>query len=874
MRLDTQSLVQLGGDSGPGVVPNDLEESLIYNAITHTDFVMPPKRKLSPQIIADFRKWIEMGAPDPRVTKVEDIKSQITTGDIEHAKKTFWAYQQPSAPGTPSVGDASWAKTEIDRHVLTGLENADLSPASDAPSYKILRRLCFDLVGLPPTPEQIQWFEKAWAVDPDRAIATAADRLLDKELFGERWGRHWLDVARYAESTGREVNVTFPHAWRYRDYVIDSFNADKPFDEFIVEQIAGDLVPTQDDADWSENLVATTFLAMGSKNLNEQNGAQFRFDLVDEQIDVTTRVFLGTSVACARCHDHKFDPIRQTDYYAMAGIFASTKTFFGNPPSQYGRVQTPQMRRSSSLILLPVADANPFDKSYSASEMADLKEQIQEKYGELAELRRSGDRANAQRDRIRITNQLSQLTNKLSVVDENGKPLSYCMGVQEADQITDARVFVRGEIDKPAQQVRRGVPPVLSNDTLSIKPNSSGRLELARWIASENNPLTARVMVNRVWKHLIGQGIVTTTENFGATGASPSHPELLDHLAVEFVANGWSVKSLIRQIVTSRVYRMDTTFDERSHQYDPDNALVWRANPRRLDAESLRDAMLSISGELDTSRPRGSYVAENGFMRVRGDRLEDPREIARTTMQKVADQTREEFQKRMAEARRRGQQGFRGQGGLAQRFRQQGGRQQGFPGGNRPQGMRPQGASGQRDPGRSGGRPGGGMQSGRNNPMVRDAFAKVATQVAQETSLDRVDADYRSVYLPIVRDLVPRSLDVFDYGDSSMIVGNRETSNTPNQALYMMNNPLVIRLSESFADRLANNSSRMSDQIQQAFVLAYGRPPTSGERQASSQFLRSFASSDGASSSGRADRETLAAFCQSLFAATEFRYLD
>ena len=261
--------------------------------------------------------------------------------------------------------NSSWPKTDIDHFILAELENSSLEPAGDAEAYKVLRRLCFDLIGLPPTPEQIKSFAEKWKHNPDRAVAFVVDRLLEKDQFGERWGRHWLDVVRYAESTGREVNMTYPHAWRYRDYVIDSFNDDKPFDQFVQEQIAGDLLPTKADEEWAENLVATTFLAMGPKNVNEQNRVQFAADVVDEQIDATTRVFLGTSVACARCHDHKFDAIPQTDYYALAGVFSNMTTYFGNPPSEFGTFTTPQRKRDSSLILLPVDDPNPFDKRYS-----------------------------------------------------------------------------------------------------------------------------------------------------------------------------------------------------------------------------------------------------------------------------------------------------------------------------------------------------------------------------------------------------------------------------------------------------------------------------------------------------------------------------
>ena len=240
LRLDTKELTLLGGSSGPAVVPRDLEESLIYNAIKHEDFVMPPKRKLSADVIEDFRKWIEMGAPDPRETKVAAIQATITTEDIEDAKQSFWAYQRPGQHSAPEVQNQHWAKTDIDRFVLEKLEASNLSAPNDAEAYKVLRRLCFDLVGLPPTPEQVKYFNRQWSENPDQAIANVVDRMLEKDQFGERWGRHWLDVARYGESTGREVNMTYPHAWRYRDFVIDSFNADKPFDHFVQQQIAGD----------------------------------------------------------------------------------------------------------------------------------------------------------------------------------------------------------------------------------------------------------------------------------------------------------------------------------------------------------------------------------------------------------------------------------------------------------------------------------------------------------------------------------------------------------------------------------------------------------------------------------------------------------
>ena len=314
--------------------------------------------------------------------------------------------------------------------------------------------------------------------------------------------------------------------------------------------------------------------------------------------------------------------------------FSPSTTYWGSPPSEFGTFSTAQAKRNSSLLLLPIDDPNPYDPTYSAKELADLRSEITTTMAEASQSRRDRatgkiDAQEATRNRLRTANRLSELSTKLAVVDENGNPHSYCMGVQEKGEPFNVRLLVRGEIDQPAQMVSRGFPQVLCSESVSIEDGSSGRLEFANWLGSDENPLTARVMVNRIWQHMIGQGIVTSTENFGVTGQSPSHPDLLDYLAVEFMESGWSVKSLIRQIASSRVYRMSTAYDAHHHEYDPDNALLWRANPRRLDAEAIRDAMLSISGEIDLERPRGSEVAKAGYVRVRDGALGDPREKAR-----------------------------------------------------------------------------------------------------------------------------------------------------------------------------------------------------------------------------------------------------
>lgn len=829
LRLDTKELMQIGGATGPAIVPGNPEESWLYNAITHQDYVMPPKRKLPQSVIDDFRKWIEMGAPDPRVSNIGEIRSSISEKDVAEARDNFWAYRHPQPQAPPAVRNVDWCDSEIDSFVMSKLEQNEMAPAADAEPRNVLRRLYFDIIGLPPTPEQIDSFQQAWKTNQQDAVAKVVDELLGRDQYGERWGRHWLDVVRYAESTGREVNMTYPHAWRYRDYVIDSFNDDKPFDRFVQEQLAGDLLPVRTDEQWANNLIATTFLAVGAKNVNEQNRVQFRADVIDEQIDATTRVFLGTSVACARCHDHKFDAIPQTDYYALAGIFGNMTTYFGNAQSELGRFSGAQTRQESNLIRLPIEDPNPYDASYTKEEIAELKDDIREKIQSLSSFRRNrnsdGNQGSALRDRLRTLNELQQLSGKLGNVDDDGNPRSFTMGVQEKYEPRDARLLVRGEIDQAAQPVERGFPAVLCSAPADIDDDESGRLQLARWIGSDENPLTARVMVNRIWKYMLGRGIVTSTENFGVTGQPPSHPELLDHLAVLFVESGWSVKAVVREIATSHTYRIGTAFNESYHQQDPDNALLWRANPRRLDAEVLRDSMLAISGEIDLQRPRGSEVAKAGYRRVQGGVIGDPRELAR---------------KAAADAMK-----GRQQSSSVGRF------------GNR--GRRPQ----------FGGRS---QSSNRMRNMGADMMSEIFRRVSNQ--LDMEDAKYRSVYLPIVRDEEPRSLAVFDFADSSSIIGQREVSNTADQALYMMNNPFVIQQSQTLADRIAASESLPGKQVAAAFRLTFGREPTGGELSATKTFLRSWSTTNESQRNSNGRNGALAAICQSLFASAEFRYVD
>jgi hypothetical protein len=621
--LDTRDGIRNGGDSGHAVVPGSLGDSLLLKAVRGEKKMepMPPKEKLSPEVIADFEKWIAMGAPDPRDGKTV-VKRTIS---IEEGKK-FWAFQPPQATPAPKVKNSAWARTDIDRHILAGLEAKGLKPAADADKATLLRRVYFDLIGLPPAPEEVAAFLNDKSA---QALEKVVDKLLASPQFGERWGRHWLDVARYAESTGKERNYTFPEAWRYRDYVIQSVNADKPYDQFIREQIAGDLLPAKDAAHKNEQIIATGFLAIGTKSLNERNPEIFRMDVIDDQIDVTTRAILGTTVSCARCHDHKFDPIPTADYYAMAGIFRSTETLYGTNDGE-GAAKN---RRPSTLV--PLLDPNgplPVSEVKVASaesaggrgRMSDVNASV---LAEARKLAQAGKRAEAMAMIKAAGIGQGDLTAAKAGKAKAAKAGKYgqqeqpkqvasaaglAMGVQEG-RAADCPIYIRGETEEKGPVIPRGFVQVMATKSdPKINPAHSGRLELADWLVAKENPLTARVMVNRTWQHLFGEGIVRTADNFGATGTAPSHPALLDQLALQFMADGWSVKKLVRSLVLSHTYQLSSAYDAKSFKADPDNVLLWRASERRLDAEAIRDAMLAVSGNLDLVPAEKSPVAKVG----------------------------------------------------------------------------------------------------------------------------------------------------------------------------------------------------------------------------------------------------------------------
>jgi cytochrome c553 len=616
LALDTREGTRKGGDSGAVIVPGKPSRSLLIKAISHPDpkQVMPPKKRLDPATVRDFEEWVRIGAPDPREGTSAVAWKYV---DIEQGRK-HWAYQPPKKPAVPTVKEVNWPRNDVDRFILSALETKGLTPVADADRRTLLRRVTLDLTGLPPTPAEVEDFAEDKSPN---AFEKVVDRLLASPRFGEKWARHWLDIARYAESTGKTVNFNYPQAWRYRDYVIAAFNSNKPYDQFIKEQLAGDLMKSDDPKTKAERLIATGFLAIGPKTLNERSGLKFELDIVDEQIDVTTQAFLGITAACARCHDHKFDPIPQKDYYALAGIFRSTETC-------YGTVRFINAQRQSTLLPLP-KEANP---AMAMTKLSDLERQRIE--NQIKSVRESIKNMKDPTQQFLTSGQISLLQARLDAYDSDGNPKLVAMGVRDkparagftaprggfagftnngSRAIGDSPIFNRGEPDQPSDtRVPRGTLQVMAKTPLKIQPDSSGRLELAEWIASKENPLTARVMVNRLWLHVFGRGLVPTADDFGLAGRPPTHLELLDHLAHHFMDSGWNVKSFIKHLTMSRVYQIDSVVQRSAMEIDPDNTLHWRMTPRRLDAESLRDTLLAVSEQLATTPPIGSVVARAG----------------------------------------------------------------------------------------------------------------------------------------------------------------------------------------------------------------------------------------------------------------------
>ncbi len=504
----------------------------------------------------------------------------------------LWSLAPISSPAPPGVALATWPTRDLDRFVLARIEAAGHRPTGAAAPRALARRAYLDLHGLPPTREQME----AFLVDnrPD-AWARLIDELLASPRYGERWGRHWLDVARYADSNGMDEDIAHPSAWRYRDYVINAFNADKPFDRFIVEQLAGDLLPAADLAERRSQTIAAGFLSIGPKMLACDDPDKMRRDIVDEQIDTAGRAFLGMTFGCARCHDHKYDPVSIEDYYGLAGIFLSTQTL-----TKYSVV------------------AKIHAHELSAPE-------VRAGRARIAEIdRRLAHQDTREEDKAPLIAEKEQLARGLPPEFDVIAPTEY--------PAEDARVHLRGDYQTLGDLVPRRFPVALAgNGQTAIPPGASGRLEFARWIASPDHPLTARVIANRVWRWHFGRGLVPTPDNFGALGTAPTHPALLDHLAGELVASGWSLKALHREIMLSATYRQSASAAGALLEADPDNALFARWQRRRMESEAVRDSILAKSGRLDLT-PAGPSLGVRPNHYVDRDKLG---EYARATCRTV-----------------------------------------------------------------------------------------------------------------------------------------------------------------------------------------------------------------------------------------------
>jgi len=587
---------------------------------------MPPDGKLPDAVIADFEQWIAMGAPDPR-DGVSKLPREIEA-------ENHWSFQPVKAPELPAVKDADWPRDRLDHFILTKLEAENLNPVADAGRRTLIRRATLELTGLPPTPEEISAFLADPAPDPD-ALAEVVDRLLASDQFGPRWGRHWLDVARYGESSGYSRNMLYPYAWRYRNWVIDAFNDDKPYDQFVREQIAGDLLPADSQETREEQTLGTAFLTIGPKTFNEGQELLFRLNVADDQIDATCRAFLALTANCARCHDHKYDPIPTQDYYALAGIFQSSKNLAGSSTNV----------REEHVGAFPLG-ADGWERVKKIEEKSKAADEIQKEYLEIVK-KRNEIREPLEKEGIdwkkHPTPELTAAEAEVQAFQKKvqaakaaiPEPPEFAMAVVDAEVKTDEQwktevelaktnkavwlqprianspLFEKGNHETPLEPVPRGV---LSHfkDQLECPPISeseSGRLQLAQWLTDPKNPLTARVYVNRVWHHLFGTGLVDTPDNFGLLGSQPSHPELLDDLADRFVSEfNWSTKQLIRTIVLSRTWMLDSAVDEKNYAADPGNRLLWRFAPQRLEGEVIRDSILAISGKFDTAMLEGSQV--------------------------------------------------------------------------------------------------------------------------------------------------------------------------------------------------------------------------------------------------------------------------
>ncbi|MFK8111755.1 MAG: PSD1 and planctomycete cytochrome C domain-containing protein [Rubripirellula sp.] len=871
--LDSRAGWMRGGDTGAAIVPQDAEESLLIEAVRYRnqDLQMPPDGRLSAAEITSLEKWVSLGAPDPRDGM---IQAHAPTGMAVEEGRKFWSFTPVGNPAVPQLEDRSRVNTPIDAFIMKGLQQAGIPTAPVADRRTLIRRVTFNLIGLPPTPAEVDRFLND---DSPDAFEKVIERLLISPQYGIRWGRHWLDVARYADSNGLDENLAFGNAWRYRDYVIDAFNRDKTFDRFLLEQLAGDLLPGAN----RETKVATGFLSLGAKVLAEPDREKLEMDMIDEQLDATGKAFLGMTFGCVRCHDHKFDPIKQSDYYALAAIFKSTKTMGDSNTGAIkhwnehvfaeedelksfqaidkeiaakkkaatdfkNKALTALREDARSKAALYLAAATRFDGTATLKQVAEIaapmelhprilhhcrlhlqyhqqdavfaswhelgsqakdpdeharlvQQHYERRFAAVADALKREREANpkaakipdADLDAFRLAlNDNSgflavppkpefafdsetlagydQLMEAARVLESRAPDVPAAMGVEDGTVHASLPIHIRGSHRNFGEPVKREFPIVMRSSTVRpiFPAQQSGRLELARWMASTQHPLTARVYVNRVWRWHFGTGLVTSTENFGVLGDRPSHPELLDWLARWFMQSGWSTKELHRLILTSSVYQMASQHPQEAlaATVDPENRLRWKFDMQRLESEQLRDAILFASGRLDQSI-------------------------------------------------------------------------------------------------------GGKMVPLRNRQFVFN-----------HTSVDhtKYDSLRRAAYLPVIRNNLYTLFAQFDFPDPTMPTGDRKTTTVAPQALLLMNAPLVIESSDALARGLLRVSTSNASRVETAYVRVLGRSPSQLEVNRALDFVDDTVR-EGRTNATDLDPETVqrawALFCQSLFASNEFMYL-
>jgi mono/diheme cytochrome c family protein len=807
--LRSEEALLKGGARGPAVVPGDAGKSRLYRLITHKEEPAMPMGmdKLGDAEVAVIAQWIN-GLSPKAAPAVETIPTRQPGYSITEKDRQFWSFVKPVRPALPKVKDRRWARNEIDAFVLSKLEQNGLRPNRAASPRELLRRVYFDLTGLPPSPEETAEFLKN---PSEAAYAKVVDRLLASPHYGERWGRHWLDLARYADSGGYEFDYDRPHAWRYRDYVIKSFNEDKPYNRFIIEQLAGDQLDGVDVKANPEALIPTGFVRNGPTVDNADN-EETRMDELDDMVTTTSSVFLGLTVGCARCHDHKYDPIPQRDYYRMQAIFfpfqKTEAVMISKEEETVHKARNKEIdeqvrpfRQKIAAIDKPVRDRLLNEKAEFHVQLAEMSSgfegKTKEQYREET-LKRFAKDVNLQPEEIEALLSPEDLKARKGLQQEmdkinrtRPKPAPSAMGVTDKGDPGKAYLLNRGDWRNKGEEVHPGLPQILTGD-LSLDPRNRRR-QLAEWIASADNPLTARVAVNRIWQYHFGKGIVKTPSDFGATGDRPSHPELLDWLAAEFIyptrnagdrtagrrsdganganpqSKGWSWKAMHRLILLSNAYRQSSQFNEQAAAKDPENRLLWRMNPRRLEAEPLRDSILAVSGKLNPE-----MFGPGIYPRI------DPDVI------------------------------------------------------------------------NSGSRPRWPLDAKDDQSTWR-----------------------RSVYIFVKRSVLLPLIEVFDCPATVVSGPSRAVSTVSPQALALMNNEFVLQQTGFFAERVAKEAGAdRRAQVVRAFEIALNRTPSAKEIEWSLSFLKSQADGYAQRNNEKPDASALRDFCHAIINLNEFLYVD